>query len=263
MLDPETRKMELWQGLEQLGLRPEDRLMFHLSYRSLGPRAGDAHGFLDALEAYFAPGLLMFPAHTWKNVHAGQPEFAVLRTPSCVGAIPEIFRKRPGVIRSAHPTHSLAAKGADAADLLAGQERFDTPCHPDSAYGLMPGIGAKILMVGVGLTSCTEIHCVEEVAKVPGRLTEEREKLFVTFPDGQRVACPQHRHFGYPSAQYDRADPPLRASGALRAGRLLDAPILLINADDLFDGVLEQLLQNIRIFDAKPAPSSSGTERET
>ena len=45
--------------------------------------------------------------------------FDTLNTPSSVGVILETFRRRPNVLRSCHPTNSVAASGPAAADLLS------------------------------------------------------------------------------------------------------------------------------------------------
>src|SRR5437867_1927973 len=44
------------------------------------------------------------------------PKFDVRRTPSQVGLLTEVFRRLPGVVRSLHPTHPVAAWGKHAVD---------------------------------------------------------------------------------------------------------------------------------------------------
>ena len=68
------------------------------------------------------PGLLVLPTHTWSYINAENPRFYVDDSPSCVGILTELFRKRPGVVCSLHPTHSVAALGKDAEDFIAGNE---------------------------------------------------------------------------------------------------------------------------------------------
>src|SRR5690606_27894928 len=73
-------------------------------------------------------GTLMLPTYsingTMRNtLLVGQSEggivFDVRSTPSNLGAIPEAFRRHPGVVRSVHPTHSFGAIGALAEELVA------------------------------------------------------------------------------------------------------------------------------------------------
>ena len=74
---------------------------------------------LDALMEFFEKGLLLLPTHTWKTINAENPVFDVDNEPACVGILPNLFLKRPGVIRSLHPTHSMAGFGKDAESYLA------------------------------------------------------------------------------------------------------------------------------------------------
>ena len=69
---------------------------------------GGADTVLDAWIEYFGHGLLLLPTHTWKNINADSPVFNSKETPSCVGLLTNMFLKRDGVIRSLHPTHSMA-----------------------------------------------------------------------------------------------------------------------------------------------------------
>ncbi|MEG0766682.1 MAG: AAC(3) family N-acetyltransferase, partial [Clostridia bacterium] len=165
-------KQSLCQDLQKAKIYPNDTVIMHFSMKAIGSVEGGAEGVLDALMTYFQPGLLVLPALTWANVHAEQPIFDPLQTPCCVGLLPEMFRKRMGVVRSWHPTHSVAAYGADAAAFCAGNERCDTPCARTSPWGKLLDRGAKIALVGCTLTSCTFLHGVEEWADVPGRLEE-------------------------------------------------------------------------------------------
>ena len=86
--------------------------------------------------------------------------------------LPNLFLKRPGVIRSLHPTHSMAGFGKDAESYLAGEEMRNTPCTPGGCYDRLKDIGGKILLVGVGHERNTYIHSVEEVLNVPNRLSD-------------------------------------------------------------------------------------------
>ena len=74
------------------------------------------------------------PTHTWANVNAQHPVYDYRNTPSCVGLLTNLFRQREGVVRSLHPTHSLAGYGKNAAEYLAGEEERNTPCTPGGAY---------------------------------------------------------------------------------------------------------------------------------
>jgi aminoglycoside 3-N-acetyltransferase len=81
-----------------------------------------------------------------------------------IGVIPETLRKRPGVLRSHHPTHSLAATGQGAAGILATQsiENILGPIEE-----LLVRRSGWVLMLGARINSCTAIHQCERMAGRP------------------------------------------------------------------------------------------------
>ncbi len=90
-----------------------------------------------------------------------------------------MFMKRDGVIRSLHPTHSMAGYGKNAAEYLAGEEYNNTPCTPGGCYDRLKDAGGKVLLVGVGHERNTYIHSVEEVLNVPNRLSDMPMELVI------------------------------------------------------------------------------------
>ena len=90
--------------------------MVHSSFKSIGEVEGGADTVVDALMEYFSEGLLMMPTHTWKQMGEQYPVFNPQTEEACVGIIPNRFRIREGVVRSLHPTHSIAAYGKGAAE---------------------------------------------------------------------------------------------------------------------------------------------------
>ena len=147
-------------------------VLMHSSCKSLGQMENGGDTILDALTEYFSRGLVVLPTHTWATVNDRQPVYDVLYPPVCIGLLPELFRKRPGVHRSWHPTHSVAAFGADAEEFVRGDENCPTPCARDSAWGRLYDRDAYVLLVGVELNRMTFFHGVEEWNGIPGRLKE-------------------------------------------------------------------------------------------
>ena len=218
------------KDLETLGLKPTDTILIHSSVKSLGEVEGRGEGFLLALLDYFKPGLVAFPTLSWDLVHAKQPVFSVRDTPSTTGVLPELFRKLPGVRRSLHPTHSIAAAGPDAEAFLAGHETFDSPAHRNSPWGKLYDRNAKILFVGASIVSNTFLHGVEEWLPVPGMLTETAENLIVFDYEGNRIEVPSRRHTGGHSNYYGLMEEPFRSCGALSEGKLCDAHVIVLDA---------------------------------
>ena len=188
-------KAELQKQLEAMGILPTDTLLVHSSMKAIGEVEGGADTVLDALMDYMHKGLLILPTHTWQQINAEYNVFDVLHEPSCVGILTNIFRQRPGVIRSWHPTHSVAAYGKDAADYTRGEEQFDTPCPRAGCYGKLYDRKAKILFLGCRLNRNTTIHGVEEWNKIPNRLATVPQLLWIKTPQGDMIRRPMYGHF--------------------------------------------------------------------
>lgn len=236
-------KNSLLHDLESLGIDPAGTLLVHSSMKSIGDVEGGADTVLDALSFYMQNGLLVLPTHTWSYINADQPRFEVEHSPVCVGILPELFRKRPGVIRSYHPTHSVAALGRDAVSFTAGDERFDSPCHRESAWGKLLDRKAQIMLVGVDLRRNTFIHGIEEWVGIPDRLTAQPEALVTVLPDGTEIQVPSRRHRGPFSSEYfGKAEELLEERGAMVKGRFGDALVRVCNTVKLTE-VLEPVLR--------------------
>lgn len=248
-------KQDIMNDLKHLGIAPTDTVLVHTSLKKIGPAENGADTVLDAFCEYLDRGLLVLPGHTWSSIDAKHPEFDVRESPVCVGALPEIFRKRSGVFRSLHPTHSLLAYGHDAEQFVAGEERFDTPCAPDSCYGKLEKRNGKVLLIGVNFMKCTLVHCIEEVAGVPGRLTDFMEPLRVKKADGEVIAVPSHRHQNSNSDYFEKLEPVLEYRNVLTRGKIGGADSIVCGIPDLFRITLELLGKNPRLFDDdQPVP---------
>ena len=101
-------KYDLKEQLRSMGLTGNETILIHSSMKAIGEVDGGADTVLDVWMEYFEDGLLLLPTHTWKTVNADNPVYDPSVTPSCVGLLTNMFMKRDGVIRSLHPTHSMA-----------------------------------------------------------------------------------------------------------------------------------------------------------
>ncbi|WP_238652686.1 AAC(3) family N-acetyltransferase [Paenibacillus piscarius] len=221
----------LLKQMESMGIDRTGTLLVHSSFKSIGEVDGGAETVLDALSDYMKEGLLVLPTHTWSYIDAQNPRFSVMESPSCIGILPELFRRRPGVIRSWHPTHSVAALGADAASFTAGDECWDTPCARGSVYGKLLDREAQIMLLGVDLRRNTFIHGIEEWVDIPGRMTDGHEALYTVTPGGEELAVPSRRHCGLSwSEHFWKVETVLEQGGALSRGRFGDAGVMLCSA---------------------------------
>jgi aminoglycoside 3-N-acetyltransferase len=158
---------------DQLALRG-NHVIVHASLSSFGRVEGGAIAVCAALiDAVGDSGTVMMPAftaaETWFRPVPGEPRgrpvafHADLSVSRPVGAIAEAFRRLPGVLRSNHPTHSFAAWGRHARDVLSTQ-RDNNPFGPLKKINIMRG---HVLLLGTSLQAATVVHIAEERFGVP------------------------------------------------------------------------------------------------
>jgi len=239
------KKQDFLAQLASLSVDPQGTLMVHLSCKAIGEVEGRGDAVLNALMEYMQNGLLVLPSHTWSNVNTNNPVMDVLHTPTCVGILTELFRKQPGVLRSLHPTHSLAAVGADAETFLDGEEHIQTPCGKGGAYYRLWERNAQILLIGVNFTRNTFIHGMEEWDHAIGTISSDKTDLYVVNHEGNRLYTPQFRHCSrLGSRTYSKLEPDALQQGILTLGRFGDATARLMKAKPLRTMVAEFLRED-------------------
>ncbi|UVI30194.1 AAC(3) family N-acetyltransferase [Paenibacillus spongiae] len=242
-------KTSLMRQLENAGIERTGTLLVHSSMKSIGDVEGGADTVLDALSEYMQDGLLVLPTHTWSYINADNPVFDVETSPVCVGILPELFRQRPGVLRSNHPTHSVAALGKDAASFIEGAERYDTPCHRLSAWGKLLDRKATILLVGVDQRRNTFIHGIEEWMDIPGRLTDGHQQLYTVLSSGSKISVPSRRHHGLSwSEHFWKVEKLLEQQGAIYREPFGDAPTWVCDTVRLMEILSGMLRDNPDLF---------------
>jgi len=235
----ETALNQIAEALLAVGVRPGGVLLVHSSLSSLGHVPGGPETVIRGLlEALGARGTLLLPALSYEYVGKQNPVFDVLRTPSCVGAIPEHFRLRPGTLRSIHPTHSVCAVGAQAASITGDHHLDSTPVGPHSPFRKVRDLGGQLLFLGCGLRPNTSMHGVEELAEPP-YLYGETIRYRVILEDGREQTL-DSRHHGFQGyrQRYDRLEPLLDQGSELRSGRVLAAQVYLLEAQPMWEKAL-------------------------
>lgn len=232
-------KEDLKKQLAEAGLLPTDTVLVHSSMKAIGAVEGGADTVLDAWMEYFSEGLLLLPTHTWRQMSAEYNVFDPEKEESCVGLLTNLFRKRDGVVRSLHPTHSMAAYGRTAAEYIRGEENCNTPCTPGGCYDRLRTVGGKILLVGVGHERNTFIHSVEEVLNVPNRLTDKPVLFYVVMPDGQRKKVYMRRHYNamqpHISEDFVKLEQAFYDRGAAKRVPFGEASCILCDAEKIFE----------------------------
>ena len=249
-------KQDLQQDLAAMGLTGTETILIHSSMKSIGAVEGGADTVLDALMEFFAEGLLLLPTHTWRFIDQGNPVFDVRRSPCCVGILPELFRQRPGVVRSLHPTHSMAACGREAAAYLAGELENNTPCTPGGCYDRLRAVGGKILLLGVTHARNTFLHSVEEVLNVPNRLTDTPLQLTVVDEAGAEHTVYMRRHYNaqqpHISEDFVKLEQAYLDCGAAKNTKFGDAACILCDANGLFRVTRHVLAPDPEAFITEP-----------
>ncbi len=233
----------LLQALRDGGIQPGSTVLVHSSFKAL-QIPGTPDDVADVLlEAVGETGTLALPTHTWATVNAKQPVFDVLLSPGCVGIIPERFRKRPGVLRSLHPTHSVAVSGQRAGELIEGHIHCSNPCDWKSPYGRLVQWDGFIVMLGVTLACNTTYHGVETWAGVPYGLAPGPQELWVIDHQGNRLRAPSYPHLwgGEWERRYAETAADLAQIGALTAIPWAQTQILVVRAKPMAEYVMERL----------------------
>lgn len=205
-----------------IGLDPGDCVVVHSSLRAV---ALEAEELIDELLAAVGPGgLVAMPTFTYDN------ETFDADTPGRTGALAEAFRRRPDAVRSAHPTYSLAAVGAGAAELLAGHERVGATAV-GSPLDRLAAAGGLVLLLGVGQTANTTVHV--------GEFHAEASYLGIPFDP----TWPTHGYDRFPgcSRAFGVLERPLRERAAIRDGKVGNALAQLVPGSAVIDATVELL----------------------
>ncbi len=206
------RAADLLAQLKDIGVAPGMDLLVHSSLKRVGPIDGGADTIIDTLLAAIVPDGTLMMSTVSGNVNADQTVFHVAHTPSTVGVITNVFRQRPGAIRSLHPVHSIAAIGPKANFFTKGHLEARTPWSAESPYGRLMRNQGFILFLGTDFSANTCIHAIEIEARVPGLHTEATSRLQVIDYYGVLHEIEHHWHAPklcfYPDIEHlvERAD---------------------------------------------------------
>lgn len=237
-----NEKQRLLDDLRALGVRPGDAVLVHSSMKALGTRLNPEQ-VLDGLQEALGPeGTLLLPALTYENVTPESPAFDSQTTQPCIGLLPRVFWRMPGVLRSVHPTHSVCARGRLAHRLTHAHPMDDRAVGPHSPFMLLPVYGGKLLFLGDVLRSCTFMHGVEDIVRPP--YIKERRQIFTV--DGEERAYWVAEHFGWGS-EFQRIGS-LLDEPDLRRGKVLGAEGTLIDARALLAAALTEMRSNPYAF---------------
>jgi aminoglycoside 3-N-acetyltransferase len=238
---------DLVADLRALGMGEGQTLMVHSSLRSIGYVLGGAATVVRALVAALGDrGTLVMPAFSpevsdpagwskpalqaaWiERARAQVPAYDADTTPTSMGAIPETFRRWPGVRRGPHPQVSICAHGPRAAEIVAPH----APAWGEGAgspFERLAEMDAGLLLLGVGFNRAALLHYAEslvphgrrKVRRVP--VGDGAERSWVEAPDvGDDL-----------DTQFPAIGAAFLAEGRARQGRVGGAEAVLASARDL------------------------------
>ena len=220
-------------------------LVVHSAIGRLSRKGYRAERMIESFLGYLRQGTLAMPTMTWRGVTPDNPVWDEMMTPSETGVMTEIFRTQFATSRSIHPTHSVAACGTAARALLASHHFDDTPVSPNSPYGLMREYNAYVMMLGVGLESCTAIHLPEETVAADVYIRGPETAITYACADrrGNVHAVPARRHWRL-DRDFRRFGPILAAKGKLHSGFIGDCSYAIVALRDLLNEITAALLVN-------------------
>jgi aminoglycoside 3-N-acetyltransferase len=254
----------LTKDLKELGIKRGDTVIVHSSLSSMGEVKGGAETVISALLYILGDeGTLLFPAFSYSSVYETH-RFSYADTPVCVGKIPETFRHMEGVIRSIHPTHSVAAIGRLARSLTEGHENDRTPMGVNSPYRKLADADALILMLGCSLSSVSYMHALEEEAGVEYCLTPYEVEYTVDLPhrsytDKYRKHNFRRKNFRI-TQEYTRCVDVLEKDVDYFQGKVHGANSYLIKCKNLREKALSVMSESPYYFVGLPEGYVPGTE---
>lgn len=182
------KKEKIVDDLKKLGLRKGDVVLVHSALSAIGVVEGGANAVIDALvECVGSEGTLLMPSFN-RPIEV----FDVRKTPCNTGAVPSAFLNRPGVVRSLHPTHSIAGLGLKAKEILRGHEKSPTSFDDDTPYDYLVKHNGKILLVGNN--NNTLVHYIELKIGFPNTHAAEQTQVKIVDYEGKEKSVSVKKH---------------------------------------------------------------------
>ena len=233
---PTVTKADILDGLRETGIALGDTIMVHSSLSSFGKVDGGPEAVIDALlEAVGPAGHVVMPSltatYTTEIKGCSGLAFNPKTTPSRVGKITDLFWRRPNAARSAHPTHSVACIGPQAADWMAGHDKGST-FNWESAYGKYVHSGGKpckLAFLGVSMVCNTTLHAVEDWLGLPYMCESAAVVEVNGAPKTVKVISAPHGCRGFYKAD-DRHHKLMAATGLIRTAVAGGATLSIIDA---------------------------------
>ena len=250
---------ELTTVLRELGVQSGDSVMLHSAFSRLHGFRGSVEQLIDVFEsAVGAQGHLLMVSLPYRSssfdyLSKGKA-FDVRKTPSMMGLPSEIFRRRPNVTRSLHPTHPVLVRGPRVAWFVDDHPRCAYPCGPDSPFDRLHAADGKVVFFNVAFDNYTFFHYLEHLVSphLPFPLYTDRPfEAQVVDRDGQRRTVPTFVFA--PDAirrrRFDAFEAALRQRGLITNRRLGASQVQLVRVRDTVDCVMDMARRGEFFYD--------------
>ena len=145
--------------LSDIGIVRGNVLFVHSSMNWIGGGVTEGIALIEALlDAVGPSGTLVMPSYAWRGSPVEGGNFDVRKTPSAVGLLTELFRRWPGVHRSAHYWVPVCAYGQDAVYLTKDQTSMEHAFACDSTFRRLSELEALVVGLGVSLNTSSLAH---------------------------------------------------------------------------------------------------------
>jgi aminoglycoside 3-N-acetyltransferase len=238
-------RTDLEDKFRALGIRPGDSVLVHSGFRRASGFTGSPSDVVDSLinvvgkDGHVLMMSIPYRGSSQKYTET-DPLFDVARTPSAVGLISEVFRRRSGVLRSLNPLHPVLACGPLAAWLVADHEQCARSCGKGSPFERFLNLQGKFLFFDAKFSSLTFMHYVEDrfSSQSPVQLYHPTAAVVrVKDPTGRELRVRQL--FFSEAARLRRNFAPveqrLLSDGSLRRARVGNTRLLSVSAHDVLN----------------------------
>ena len=240
-----VNKEDIKKGLNDIGLKKGNIVFVHSSLSSFGYVEDGPDTVIDALlETVGNSGTVVMPAFTWGALHSKEKvvfDVANTSVKKEVGILAEVFRKRKEAIRSLHICHSVSAIGPKAKEVMG---EGITACGKGSTFDKLYELDAWNLFLGVGFSSCTALHMVEEYMHVPYRYYRDFKGSKVILPDEKTIESESVEFLRKPGYINDfiKMGRIFSKHGVLHTCKIGEAKIINIKIRDIFN-ITKQYLE--------------------
>jgi aminoglycoside 3-N-acetyltransferase len=250
---------DLLAALQELGVVRGDALMLHSAFKSTHGFRGSIEQltdlFIDAVGPHGHLLMVSLPYRSSSYVYVNKVKlFDVRKTPSMMGLVSEIFRLRPDVLRSLHPTHPVLVRGSRAQWFIEEHPDCRYPCGKGSPFDKLAEVNGLVVFFNVPFDTYTFFHYLEHMVspQLPFSLyTEETFDVPVMDHAGQLRTVTTHVFS--PDAirrrRFDLFEAALRRRGLIREKRLGASRILAVRVRDTIECVSEMASRGEFFYD--------------